>query len=86
MDVELSETSRMLEKIDLFSINLFSCGSEGSNIFISVFEFTEIETSYAITEIVEAYAPSKGQRAVYVDGAQLIYRRSHRVSGGHDVY
>ena len=49
----------MLEKIDLFSINLFSCGSEGRNIFISVFEFTEIETSYAITEIVGGYIPSK---------------------------
>ena len=64
MDVELSETSRMLEKP-----NLFSCGSEGSSDSIAVPEFTERETSYAITEIVKGGAPSKGQRAIYIDGA-----------------
>ena len=39
MDAELSQTPRMREKI-----NLFSCGSDGSNDSIAVSEFTEKET------------------------------------------
>ena len=50
-DVELSETSRMLEKI-----NLFSCGNDDSTNSIAVLEFTEEETSYAIKEIVKGCA------------------------------
>ena len=71
-DVELSETSRMLGKV-----NLLSYGSEGSNNSIAVFEFTEKETSYAIQEIVKGYAPSKGQRVVYVDGAFDLFTPGH---------
>ena len=72
MDVELSETSRILGKI-----NLFPCGSEGGNNSIAVLDFTEQETSYAMTEIVKACAPSKGQRVVYVDGAFDLFTAGH---------
>ena len=72
MDLELSFTSRMLEKI-----NLFSCGSGGSNNSIAVFELTEEETSHVINEIVKGCPPSKGQRLVYVDGAFDFFTAGH---------
>ena len=62
----------MLEKI-----NLFSCGSEGSNNSIAVFEFTQEETSYAITETVKGCAPSKGQRVVCLNGAFDLFIAGH---------
>lgn len=72
MDVELSETTRMLDKS-----NLFSCSGDGSNNFIAVFEFIEKEISYVTTEIVKGCALSEGQRVVYVDDAFDLLPAGH---------
>lgn len=72
IDEELLETSRMLEKI-----NLFACGNDGSNNSTAVFEFIGDEKSFAITEIAKGRGPSSGQRIVYVDGSFDLFTAGH---------
>ncbi|MCJ1268424.1 hypothetical protein MMC22_008312 [Lobaria immixta] len=35
------------------------------------------DSSYAITELIKGYAPSKGQRVVYADGAFDLFAAGH---------